>query len=395
MYSFNFLYTMYITKTISSYIFYIYQLRFSFNHDPIFYRSYHIFMDVCGVVSEESLQENLLLILEVLNVFLAFGYVQLSTTDKLQPHIQSTPVLTSINRQPTQDIASRVFGIETKTTPIPATDRPVIASSVQKDKRKNELYVDVIEKITSVINADGSVSRLEVSGAMKVKNFLFGSPQVKVILNNNIIVQRNSRIKAYGDNVQLDNCVFHESAKVDNVDTPSILTICPQIGEFTLMSYSVSGESSITSPFHFVSSVQPLEHSRDVMVCLRIKNMFPVTSVNLRLKFGVPQSVSNISQHLDSSEQTATLEKTDSTILWKLKSLAPHTESVAQFRLISQSGALNREDVGPLRMEFEISGHLLSGMKIKTVKIVNQEQTTPQKWLRYITVSDSFLVKLV
>ncbi|XP_062622229.1 AP-4 complex subunit mu-1-like isoform X1 [Saccostrea cucullata] len=356
---------------------------------------YHVLKDFCGVVSEESLQENLLLVLEVLNIFLDFGYVQLSTTDKLQPHIQSTPVLTRIKRQPTQHITSRVFGIETKTSPIPATDRPVISSSVQKDKRKNELYVDVIEKITSVINADGSVSRLEVNGAMKVKNFLFGSPQVKVVLNNNIIVQRNSRIKAYGDNVQLDICVFHESAKVDNVDTPSVLTICPKVGEFTLMSYSVSGESSITSPFHFVSSVQPLEHSRDVMVCLRIKNMLSVTSVNLRLKFGVPQSVSNISQHLDSCEQTATLEKTDSTILWKLKSLAPHAESVAQFRLISQSGALKREDVGPLRMEFEISGHLLSGMKIKTVKIVNQEQTTPQKWLRYITVSDSFLVKLV
>ncbi|XP_062574503.1 uncharacterized protein LOC134236351 [Saccostrea cucullata] len=130
------------------------------------------------------------------------------------------------------------------------------------------------------------------------------------------------------------------------------------------------------------------------MVCMRIKNMLPVTSVNLRLKFGVPQSVSNISQHLDSSEQTATLEKTDSTILWKLKSLAPHAESVAQFRLISQSDALNREDVGPLRMEFEISGHLLSGMKIKTVKIVNQEQTTPQKWLRYITVMIHFLSNL-
>lgn len=64
-------------------------------------------------------------------------------------------------------------------------------------------------------------------------------------------------------------------------------------------------------------------------------------------------------------------------------------------QLINQSDPLNREDVGPLRVKFEISGQALSGMKIKTVKILNQDQTTPQKWLRYITVSDSFLVKLV
>lgn len=41
----------------------------------------------------------------------------------------------------------------------------------------------------------GSISRLEVNGAMKVKNFLHGSPQLKIILNDNVIVQRNSRIK--------------------------------------------------------------------------------------------------------------------------------------------------------------------------------------------------------
>lgn len=161
------------------------------------------------------------------------------------------------------------------------------------------------------------------------------------------------------------------------------------------MSYSVSGESSITSPFHFVSSVQPIEQSRDMMVTLRIKSRLAVPCVNVRLKFGVPRSVSNISQHLDSPDQSAALEKNDGTILWTLKTLAPQAESVAQFRLINQSGPLNREDVGPVRMKFEVSGCLLSGMKIKTVKVLNQEQTTPQKWLRYITVSDSFLVKLV
>ncbi|XP_056021958.1 LOW QUALITY PROTEIN: uncharacterized protein LOC125652832 [Ostrea edulis] len=358
-------------------------------------RLYHVFKDFCGVVSEDSLQENLLLILEVLNEYMDFGFVQLSTTEKLQPHIQSTPVLTRLNRQPTQDLTSRVFGIETKTVTAPARDIPVIHSPVHKDKRKNELFVDAIEKITSVINADGSIARIEVNGVVKVKNFLYGSPQVKVMLNDNIIIQRNSRIKAYGDNVQLDTCIFHETVKVDNPDTPRTLIIHPQIGEFTLMSYSASGEGSVMSPFQFVSSVQPVEHSRDAMVSLRIKNRLPVAPINLRLKFGVPHSVSNISQHLNSPDETASLDKTDSTILWKIKSLPPHAESMAEFRLINQSAALSKEDVGPLRMEFEISGYLLSGMKIKTVKIVNQEQTTPQKWLRYITVSDSFLIKLV
>lgn len=43
----------------------------------------------------------------------------------------------------------------------------------------------------------------------------------------------------------------------------------------------------------------------------------------------------SISQHLDSPDQSAALEKNDGTILWTLKTLAPQAESVAQFRVRS------------------------------------------------------------
>ena len=47
-------------------------------------------------------------------LFQDFGLVQLSTTEKIQPHIQSTPVLTRLSRQPTQDITSRVVSLKLK-----------------------------------------------------------------------------------------------------------------------------------------------------------------------------------------------------------------------------------------------------------------------------------------
>lgn len=43
----------------------------------------------------------------------------------------------------------------------------------------------------------------------------------------------------------------------------------------------------------------------------------------------------SISQHLDSPDQSAALEKNDGTILWTLKTLPPQAESVAQFRVRS------------------------------------------------------------
>ena len=69
--------------------------------------------------------------------------------------------------------------------------------------------------------------------------------------------------------------------------------------------------------------------------------------------------------------------------------------SLSLFQLINQgSGKLSRDDVGPLSLEFEISGYLSSGLQVKYLKIQGGDKSSsPQRWVRTITASDSYIVR--
>ncbi|XP_060571360.1 AP-4 complex subunit mu-1-like isoform X1 [Ruditapes philippinarum] len=357
-------------------------------------RLYHICKDFCGVVNEHSVKENVLLLYELLDDFMNEGYVQLASTEKLRPYIQSAPVVVQKERSPATEISSRVFGIETKTISGSASSKPVVQSG--SEQNKNELYVDVIERISALIAVDGTVSQMEVNGSVNIKNFLVGSPQVKIVLNEELVVS-NSNIKGYGSNVQLDRCTFHSCVKQEDFTTSKTLTFVPPVGEISVLSYSISGEMCLNQPFSLRSFVGDAEGSRDVRVTLRLKSNFPtnITAVNVKVKFSLPKAVASISSKLSDDEQTAIIDKAEKQVVWTLKRIPGKTESIAEFRLINQgSGRLSQQEIDPLVLEFEISGYTSSGLAVRALKLQGTDKSQPRRhFVRLITASDSYVFR--
>ena len=65
------------------------------------------------------------------------------------------------------------------------------------------------------------------------------------------------------------------------------------------------------------------------------------------------------------------------------------------FQLINNtSDVINKHDIGPYNLDFEISGYSSTGLLIKNVKILSKDKNNqPKKWLRYITISDTYIFK--
>ncbi|XP_033735946.1 AP-4 complex subunit mu-1-like [Pecten maximus] len=361
-------------------------------------RIYQTCKDFCGVVNEESVRMNSLLVFEVLDEILDYGYVQLATTEKLRPYIQSDPVIIKSTRELTSDLGSRMFGIETKVTAGSASSKPLVSSADQESK-KNEIFVDVIERLTAVINSDGTVSRLEANGSINMKNFLVDSSEVKIGLNEDLEI-RTGALKAYGDQVQLDHCTFHQKVRLEEFEKSKVLKIHPSVGELSLMTYSVSGEGALSPPFRILPFVDHTENSRDMSLTLRLKSESPVNTqaVNICVRIPVPHNTTSISQHLEGPGQMAELRQkvNDKKIVWKIKKLPGQTEVTAQFRVINQgNGKLNKQELGPMVVEFEISKYTCSGLKVRFLQIpVQDPANTPHRWIRSMTVSDSYLVKI-
>lgn len=55
-------------------------------------------------------------------------------------------------------------------------------------KSKNEIFVDIYEKIYMLFNASGYVINSGVSGCIQMKSYLHGNPQLRLALNENLMV---------------------------------------------------------------------------------------------------------------------------------------------------------------------------------------------------------------
>ena len=50
--------------------------------------------------------------------------------------------------------------------------------------KKNEIFLDVIEKLNMIVNNNGNIIKSEIIGVMKAKSNLSGMPELKLGLND-------------------------------------------------------------------------------------------------------------------------------------------------------------------------------------------------------------------
>ena len=66
------------------------------------------------------------------------------------------------------------------------------------------------------------------------------------------------------------------------------------------------------------------------------------------------------------------------------------------FQLIGgKESSSSQKELGPIALEFEVSGFVCSNMQIRFLRVFDREHSyVPFRWVRYITTSDSFVVKI-
>ena len=73
---------------------------------------------------------------------------------------------------------------------------------------KNEVFLDVIEKLNLLVSANGNVLRSEIIGSIKMKSFLSGMPELKLGLNDKVLFDMTGRTTR-GKLIELEDIKFH------------------------------------------------------------------------------------------------------------------------------------------------------------------------------------------
>merc|ERR1711920_1164528 len=85
-----------------------------------------------------------------------------------------------------------------------------IVSTQRTRTDRDEIFVDVIERINVVFNVHGYMQSSEVNGTIQMKSYLSGTHPVRIALNQGLTIGKNEQVSYGGMSVVLDDCNFHE-----------------------------------------------------------------------------------------------------------------------------------------------------------------------------------------
>uniref|UniRef100_K7K9X0 MHD domain-containing protein n=1 Tax=Glycine max TaxID=3847 RepID=K7K9X0_SOYBN len=323
--------------------------------------------DYLGILNEDSLRKNFVLVYELLDEVIDFGYVQTTSTELLKSYVFNEPLVIDAARLPPLGPAA-IFTQGTKRMPGIAVTKSVVATEPGGRKRE-EIFVDIIEKISITFSSSGYILTSEIDGTIQMKSYLSGNPEIRLALNDDLSIGRSQgsafgyRSSSGSGTVILDDCNFHESVRLDSFDIDRTLSLAE--------------------------------------VILKVSAEFPssVTANTIKVQMPLPKCTSRVSFELEPGAvgQTTDFKEANKRLEWSLRKIVGGSEHTLHAKLtFSQESHVNiTKESGPVSMTFTIPMHNVSRLQVKYLQIAKKSAThEPYRWVRYVTQANSYVARI-
>nr|KYP47257.1 AP-4 complex subunit mu-1 [Cajanus cajan] len=361
-----------------------------------------VIKDYLGILNEDSLRKNFVLVYELLDEVIDFGYVQTTSTELLKSYVFNEPLVIDAARLSPLG-PSAVFAQGTKRMPGIAVTKSVIATEPGGRKRE-EIFVDIIEKISITFSSSGYILTSEIDGTIQMKSYLSGNPEIRLALNDDLSIG-GSQGSVYGyrsssgsGTVLLDDCNFHESVRLDSFDMDRTLSLVPPDGEFPVMNYRMTQE--FRPPFRINALIEEAGRLK-AEVILKVSAEFAssVTANTIKMQMPLPKCTSRVSFELEPGAvgQTTDFKEANKRLEWSLKKIVGGSEHTLRAKLtFSQESHVNiTKESGPVSMTFTIPMYNASRLQVKYLQIAKKSAThEPYRWVRYVTQANSYVARL-
>ncbi|KAG8459283.1 hypothetical protein KFE25_014128 [Diacronema lutheri] len=369
--------------------------------------------DYLGVLNEEALRKNFTLVYEIADEALDYGYPQNAATTDLQAYLFNKPIPVE---QPSVASVLPSFKPNPKTMASAAAHKSVVAG-VQPTPfggwgargAGNEIFIDLVDRISALITAEGSVRSFSVDGCIQMKSFLKGQPHVHLALNEDLAIASGAGTRAsagggasalYGA-VHLDDINFHECVSLERFESERVLTLSPPSGEFVVMNFRIGTlRSERQLPFRLWPTVHVLTDLKKELQ-LTVKADFPdkLHAVNVRVSFTLPKSVTSATVSLPASAvrgaQAATYTEATRLVEWTIKKWPGSQALSLSTKMALPASCDLKKEMGPISMAFEIPCYNVSQLAVRHLHIIERDKSyKPHRWVRCLTHASSYCCRL-
>jgi len=353
-----------------------------------------------GKITEDNVKNNFVLIYELLDELIDYGYPQNSDVGAIKTYITQTGIKTAHTKEELSQITSQVTG----------------AMTWRKEGlkyRRNELFLDVLESVNLLMSPQGQVLQAHVSGKVVMKSYLSGMPECKFGLNDKLTLDKSktggssaiaSSTSTSGNgfsdsgpgnlgsdksrnSIALDDCTFHQCVKLGKFESERSISFIPPDGEFELMRYRTTKDISL--PFRVIPLVKELSKTRmEIKVIVKSTFKPQLMSSKTEIRIPMPPSTSDVNPNV--SRGRAKWKKAENCIQWKLKRMNGLKECSlsAEIEILPTTAKeQKRWNRPPISMNFEVP-FAPSGFKVRYLKVFEPKQGYSDhdviKWVRYI-----------
>lgn len=355
-------------------------------------RLVQLLKDYLGVVTEESVRKNFTLVYELLDEVADFGVVQDTETDRLRPFVSNT-VVSVLQPETLMDRLRRAdFDDKSK-----RSDEAAMSVLTVDAAKKNEVYVDLLERLTMVFSARGNVVNAAVEGVLTLKSFLAGTPTVTIGLSTDIVLRgavAPGQAPPPGS-ILLDGIAFDSGVDTSQFSRSRQVSLRPSLGEVTVLRYRCVAPGG-TPPFRLAQSLDVQSACRGVLL-LRVRAELPAATTALAVRLCVPLPATTVTAAADFKTDGAShsyeWREAERELCWTVPKFSGGVEHQAQVRFTTSeeiTPAMRRE-VGPVSLFFEIPQFNVSGARVLSLQIDERGTAqNPGKWIRCITQANAY-----
>lgn len=374
-----------------------------------------VLKDYFRELEEESIRDNFVITYELMDEMMDFGYPQISEAKILREYITQEAHKLEVVKPPmavTNAVSWRSEGIK---------------------HRKNEIFLDVVEKLNLLVAANGSLLRSEILGSLKMRSYLSGMPELKLGLNDKLLFEATGRRTggrgvSKGKAVEMEDIKFHQCVRLARFENDRTISFIPPDGEFELMSYRLNTQVRQTRlAAHLVTShrlhayarvinslnllpvraaaqvkpllwieavVEPHSHSR-IEYMIKAKSQFKQRSTANNVEIVIPVPPDADTPSFKTSIGSVKYAPERDAIVWTIKQFHGGKEYLmrAHFGLPSVSNEEDKKDKPPITVKFEIPYFTVSGIQVRYLKIIEKSGYQALPWVRYITQNGDYQLR--